>query len=140
MNYIDLGLPSCTLWADENAEGYYAFDEAKKKFRESLPTIEQWQELIDNCEWLWDLKKKQMVVIGKNGNKIILPAAGGRDGINLYGVGSNGYYWSSSIYTDRQGYAYYVHFYSGGVYRFDCSRFSGQSVRLIKNTSKDIKL
>ncbi len=37
--YIDLGLPSGTLWATENEEGYFTFDEAVEKYGDSLPKL-----------------------------------------------------------------------------------------------------
>lgn len=110
MNYIDLGLPSGTLWADENAEGYYTFDKAKEKFGESLPSKELWQELIDNCEWLWDFKNNQMVVIGKNGNRIVLPACGFQHIHNVFDNGTIGFYWSSDYFTDYIDCAYHISF------------------------------
>ena len=44
---------------------------------------------------------------------VFLPAAGYRNGTSVNGVGSYGYYWSSTAYS--ASYAYYVYFYSGGV-------------------------
>ena len=40
MEYIDLGLPSGTLWADCNEEGFYYFDEAVEKYGYRLPTYD----------------------------------------------------------------------------------------------------
>lgn len=132
MNYIDLGLPSGTLWADTNEEGYFIFDVAKEKFGDSVPTIDEWRELIDNCEWLWDFNNKQMVIIGKNDNRITLPAAGWRD-TSMYDMGSRGYYWSSSLSPDYPSYVCSVYFNSDNV---SCCniilRYYGRSVRLVK--------
>ena len=61
---------------------------------------------------------------------VFLPAAGYRDGSNVYDVGEYGYYWSSS--ADGNDYAYYVDFS-----RVEVSpdrgryRYYGSSVRLI---------
>ena len=30
--FVDLGLPSGTLWAEKNEEGYFTYDEAMKLF------------------------------------------------------------------------------------------------------------
>ena len=98
--YIDLGLPSGRLWASENAEGYYTYDEAKEKFGEMLPKPKSFQELWEECQWLWDVKKKGMLVIGPNKNTIFLPVLGygGSEGFNnRY---SYGYYCSSDIRKD----------------------------------------
>lgn len=130
--YIDLGLPSGTRWASENEKGLFTFDEAKEKFGDSVPTIDEWRELIDNCEWLWDFRNKQMVVIGKNGKRITLPAAGLRNGTGLFSAGSNGYYWSSSPYADYPNYAYRVLFSSDRVDLGYHYHFGWRSVRLVK--------
>ena len=131
--YIDLGLPSGRLWASENAEGYYTYDEAKEKFGEMLPKPEAFQELWEECQWLWDVKKEGMIVVGPNKNTIFLPASGFLRSVSgcLDGVGSNGYYWSYALFS--QTYARDLSFYSGGVSPIDDdNRAFGFSVRLCK--------
>ena len=94
--FVDLGLPSGQLWASENAEGYYTYDEAKEKFGELLPKPEAFEELWEKCQWLWDVKNKGMIVVGPNKNTIFLPAWGCSYGASggLCLVGLDGYYWS----------------------------------------------
>lgn len=128
--YVDLGLPSGRLWASENAEGYYTYDEAKAKFGELLPKPEAFEELWEECQWLWDVKEKRMVVVGPNQNTIFLPASGYRyyasGGLNY--VGSDGFYWSYASYSRAS--ARNLSFSSGGVYPLgNNSRASGFSVR-----------
>ena len=128
--YVDLGLPSGRLWASENAEGYYTYDEAKAKFGELLPKPEAFEELWEECQWLWDVKEKRMVVVGPNQNTIFLPASGYRDNASggLGNVGSYGYYWSYA--SSSQAGARYLSFNSGGVYPLnDNGRAYGFSVR-----------
>lgn len=128
--YVDLGLPSGRLWASENAEGYYTYDEAKAKFGELLPKPEAFEELWEECQWLWDVKEKRMVVVGPNQNTIFLPASGYRDYASggLYYVGSYGSYWSYA--SSSQAYARHLYFYSGGVYPlYTDYRAGGFSVR-----------
>lgn len=48
IEFIDLGLPSGRLWATENEEGYYTYDEAKENFGELLPKPEAFQELWES--------------------------------------------------------------------------------------------
>lgn len=127
--YIDLGLPSGRLWASENAEGYYTYDEAKEKFGELLPKPEAFQELWRECRWLWDVKKKGMIVVGPNKNTIFLPASGCRSTASgdFCDVNSGGYYWSYA--SDNQALA----FCSGGVCPWDDNECAyGFSVRLCK--------
>lgn len=128
--YVDLGLPSGRLWASENAEGYYTYDEAKAQFGELLPKPEAFKELWEECQWLWDVKEKRMVVVGPNQNTIFLPASGCRSyasgGLNY--VGSFGNYWSYASYS--QALARSLRFYSGGVCPLDYGyRAYGFSVR-----------
>ena len=75
-DYIDLGLPSGTMWATVNEDGFFTYDEAVEEYKENLPTKEQWQELIDECEWQWE--GNGYTVKGKNGNSLFLLAAGYR--------------------------------------------------------------
>ena len=131
--YIDLGLPSGRLWASENAEGYYTYDEAKEKFGELLPKPEAFVELWEECQWLWDVKNKGMIVVGPNQDTIFLPASGYRHYASgcLLNVGSYGSYWSYASYS--QAHARSLNFYSGCVYPLDGNyRAYGFSVRLCK--------
>ena len=78
-----------------------------------MPTIEEFQELIDNCTCTWDsingVKGIRFTsnVTGYTDRSIFLPAAGG-DGIMLMGDGSKsdyshyfGNYWSSTLEIDN---------------------------------------
>lgn len=61
-----------------------------------LPTKEEFQELIDNCQWEWDKENQGYNVIGKNGNSIYLPAGGFKSGNNdLLNYGTAVYLWGS---------------------------------------------
>ena len=63
-----------------------------------------------------------------SGNRLFLPAAGYRYGIDRYYAGSNGYFWSSEPYPSSSNLAYYLGFYSMGASWYGY-RFSGFSVR-----------
>lgn len=93
-----------------------------------LPTEYEFQELIEECEWVWTERKgcTGYVIVGPNGNSIFLPAAGMCKG-EPQGVGSGGYYWSSTPYRgDDYKYAYLLAFYNDR-YFVDCeSRGRGQ--------------
>ena len=61
---------------------------------------------------------------------VFLPAAGGRNGTNLFNVGSYGYYWSKDFYNNT--YAYHAYFYNYNLYPEDYGyRSRGFSVRLV---------
>lgn len=133
IEFIDLGLPSGRLWASKNAEGYYTYDEAKEKFGELLPEPEAFQELWEECQWLWDVKKKGMIVVGPNKNTIFLPASGYRDydSGELYFIGTCGYCWSCALFS--QSNARLLLFNSEGVDPLDIyNRANGFPVRLCK--------
>ena len=128
--YVDLGLPSGTLWKDQNeAGGFYTYDQALAKFGRSLPTKEQLEELKNSCRWTWNGNGYK--VEGPSGESIVLPAAGYRycDGSVRY-VGSYGNYWSST--PNGSEYARYLNFLSGKVDVYTSRRCYGQSVRLVR--------
>ena len=83
-DYVDLGLPSGTLWKNANEGGdnaRYTYDEAVSRWGSKLPTKEQLVELKNKCRWKWTTRKgvKGYKVIGPNGKSIFLPATGYRD-------------------------------------------------------------
>lgn len=130
-DYVDLGLPSGTLWSPMNEELLQPYPEAKARFGDRIPTWEQWHELINYCQWTWTGKGYKL--IGPNGNSIYLPAAGvifPGDG-PLY-VGESGDYWSST--EDPAGNMFALTF---DEYRYlvrgDMRPGYGFSVRLVKN-------
>ncbi|MGM9817593.1 MAG: hypothetical protein ACI30B_01265 [Paludibacteraceae bacterium] len=114
-----------------------------------MPTIGEWEELLDNCTWttVWCNGVSGYKVTSKiNGNSIFLPAAGYRYDDDLYDAGNYGSYWSSSLDSDNPFRAWYVDFdsfyadgpydawhvgfYSGNVSSYNShSRCFGQSVR-----------
>ncbi len=98
-----------------------------------MPTDAEWTELRNNCTWTWTTLNAidgYVVTNNKNGNSIFLPAAGRLYSDGLYGVGTYGGYWSSSLNSDgTPNVAYYVHFNSDNVHRDNHYRYNGQSVR-----------
>ena len=102
-----------------------------------MPTDEEWTELrnTDNCSWTWTSidgvngYKVQSKKSGYTDNWIFLPAAGYREDSDFYNVGSDGYYWSSSLNTDYPYAAWYVDFGSDYVRRSYYNRYDGHSVR-----------
>ena len=98
-----------------------------------MPTIEEHQELIDECTWTWTTLNgvNGYNIEGPNGNSIFLPAAGYRNGSDLDCAGLYGDYWSSSLHTGNS-YAsqpYDLCFSSGYVSWYVSGRYYGKSVR-----------
>ncbi|MCQ2169929.1 MAG: leucine-rich repeat protein, partial [Bacteroidales bacterium] len=97
-----------------------------------IPTREEFEELENNCVREWTayqgINGRMVYGIGSS-NKIFLPAAGSRSGDFLSNVGSNGYFWSSSLYTDDPCSAYGLYFDSYDVGTVDYGRCRGRSVR-----------
>ena len=59
------------------------------------------------------------------GNYFFLPALGWYNDGKLNGLGSYGYYWSSSAYPSDSYNAYYLYFSSGNVYLYHGNRYNG---------------
>ncbi|MBR6063128.1 MAG: hypothetical protein IKP54_03060 [Bacteroidales bacterium] len=128
--WVDLGLPSGTLWKDKNEKReFYTYKQAVNKFGKRLPTKEQLEELVTKCQWTW--MGCGYKVVGPNGQSIYLPAAGYRScdgGVNY--VNSYGDYWSSTLFS---GFAWRLFFFSGGaVHMNNSDQCYGRSVRLVK--------
>lgn len=66
--YVDLGLPSGTLWAKtfEKLDGERLFLPYEKAKKMNLPTEEQWNELREVCKW--NMESNKIFCIGPNGN------------------------------------------------------------------------
>ena len=94
--WVDLGLPSGTLWKRQNESGFYTYEEAINRFGNKLPERHHFVELINECTWIW-MDEYGYKVVGPNGNSITFPAAGYRfcSG-DFYNVGPYGRYWSST--------------------------------------------
>jgi len=128
--YVDLGLPSGTLWKNQNEEGgFYTYDEAVAKFGCNLPTKNQCEELKNSCRWTWTGDGYR--VEGPNGNQIFLPVEGWHDcDGNVLRVGEYGNYWSSTRLNSSL--AWYLFIYSEKVRMCNNYRCIGLSVRLVR--------
>lgn len=187
--FVDLGLPSGTLWATCNVgadtpEGYgeyYSWGETTPKTHYSddtyryfrfvdgvykvtkycsdnltileagddaatvnwgdgwrTPTYNEWDELLAYCTQTWTTRNdvNGRLFTAPNGNSLFLPAAGSWYE-SLYYVGSDCYYWSSSLYTDHPYYAWYFSFYSGRYGMKHDNRYYGRSVRPVRSAAKN---
>ena len=116
-----------------------------------MPTTEEFAELFANIDYInpdgtvieTTQANKLVTVNGvvgillkskNNSRTLFFPCSGDGNGQSWNGRGSNGYYWSSSLYSTTYGRN--LGFYSGGVnpqYYNYRSRFYGFSVRPVQN-------
>ena len=108
-----------------------------------MPTIEEIQELIDNCTWTWKALNNinGYEVRSTNGNSIFLPAAGYYDEGALSSVGIIGLYWSSTLDTSGGlDSAFRVDIAQSDISRFSVHRFIGQSIRPVKSPQPNTEI
>lgn len=128
--FVNLGLPSGTKWKriNEDENDYFTFDEALREFgKKSLPSKENFEELLENCRSEWDDARKGRVFTGPNGNSIFLPAIGYKE----FSRGSDGYYWSSSVFNEHNAFYLYFNMDEASVDYYD-DRLDEYSVRLVQ--------
>ena len=100
-----------------------------------MPSLEQLQELLNNCTWTWTTLHgvNGIQVSGPNGASLFLPAAGGRWGSSLSGIGSWGGYWSRTLRSNNPDEAYGLEFgSSGGRRKTNSLRPLGFPVRAVR--------
>ena len=140
IEFVDLGLPSGTLWAKHNVcahkRRHFTHSQAMEIARDlhcKLPLKENFEELINLCKWKWMKlfgKVARYKVTGPSGKSIFLSASG-YDGTTLIYSGISGYYWSADFYSNFNVYCLY--FDSSSKYMNYYSRYCGRSVCLTKH-------
>lgn len=103
--FVDLGLPSGTLWAKEyetTDDGLLYLPYVKAE-NYTLPTKIQWEELIKYCKWGW--YGKVFRCTGRNGETLDFPKTGR---INpTYADGGNSFLWlRDNTQDDLKAYAW----------------------------------
>lgn len=146
--YCNGSYDTITKYCSQSSFGYNGFTDSKTVLDPEddaahvnwggswrMPTGEEQNELLNNCTWTWTTingvkgYKVQSNKAGYTDKWIFLPAAGYRTNSNLYRVGSDGLYWSSSLCTDYPDGACNLNFGSNGVDRDYYARCVGYSVR-----------
>ena len=100
-----------------------------------MPTKDQFQELLDNCNVVWTTNYNGTGVSGYiftskvNGNSVFFPAAGYCYNSSVGGVGSDGGYWSASWNSSSS--AWRLYFYSGSQILGSYLRYYGCPVRAV---------
>lgn len=125
---------SCRSIGSDITGTQYDVAHVKRGSKWCMPTYDNIKELFHNCiieEWttLNGVGGRMFTSI-INGNSIFFPGAGVRRNGDLYGVGSWGYYWSSTQHPVNSYAGYDLFFDSGHAYwYYSYIRSSGQSVR-----------
>ena len=102
-----------------------------------IPTMEQWKELRDNTTGTWTVQNgvNGFLFTASNGGRLFLPAAGYRRDENLMGMGTDGIYWSSSLYVGIPDGAYDFGFTSSNNFVDLYYRYQGQSIRPVRSAN-----
>ena len=129
VGYVDLGLPSGTLWKEQNEDNqFYSYDAIVAKYGNALPTKEQFDELRTLCEWSWIGFGYK--VVGPNGSVLIMPSSGYQhcDGTVHY-EGAYGNYWSQTL--NREGEAWFLYLDLDEARVYSGENCNGRSARLV---------
>lgn len=149
--FVDLGLPSGTLWAadyekmkDEAGEKQVLYLPHGKASQLNIPTKEQWDELLSNCRWEGSWSSSAITFygvycIGPNGNSIFFGSRGLMKECQISDIpnygGGKAYFW---IRDNEEGLEKKAIQISGEIFREDMeeivSVFSGYKlpIRLVK--------
>lgn len=144
--YTERNCKTCKKKIDDIA-GNPKYDAARANWGGSwrMPTEDEMQELIDNCEWIWATQNGHYgckVASKINGNSIFLPLAGLRDDDDepsLRRVGKDGFYWCSTPWfnpdrpTDAYNLGFYSNSYMSSCYMRHDSRGRGLTVRPVSD-------
>ena len=118
MEWVDLGLPSGTLWAKYDVNGKTSFMGAKMSYGSHVPSRTNAYELSKCCTIKWDDSAHALVFTGPNGNSISFPCnksnksywlnayeQGNPEFGQCFHIGPDGHFWindsesNSSIYV-----------------------------------------
>lgn len=198
--YVDLGLPSGTLWADRNMGAsqatemgdYYAWGETRSSangktdftwsnysyskgannkltkyctkstygnngftdnltelqgsddaaaskwgYWYSIPTKEEWEELMTYCNWQW-LDDGVFISSKTNDGHIYLPAGGYRNGTKTYDKLSSCHYWSSTLDEHSPDDAWFLNVYLGDKDIYDYFRSQGRAIRPVLHPAPQV--
>jgi hypothetical protein len=129
--YVDLGLPSGTLWKKKNEKDLYEYQDAVSQFGNQIPTKKQWEELMNHCQW--QLTNNGYRVVGPNGNSIDLAEDGFImcDQTEKLSVGGLGIYISSTS-SDEEEFYWSLVISANKRFGDDISDCWKKSVRLVR--------
>ena len=136
--FVDLGLPSGTMWAKEFEQNgdnvqYFPYCEASIL---SLPTEEQWNELLSFCRWEFtyiDNYSRKFDCIGSNGKVITFKSHGFHKVDGVREQGERIYFWLKDASEEPEKKIVYM-FYDRGEIKTISKSFMGfkYPVRLVR--------
>lgn len=128
--FVDLGLPSGTLWKSHDEPGFFSQSAKDSLYAGQLPTMLQFYELWKECTWTREQLGYR--VEGKNGNHIMMPsyaycASNGRE----FAFGQYTSYWLAPDSSSNTVYYVFANMKKVGlaIDYFHTSRM----VRLVQN-------
>lgn len=121
------------MGGDDRAKCLYGY---KDDYEYCIPSKEDWDELISNCRWS---RLDNGVMIRRNNKVLFLPAAGYRNGLNLYDDNSEGYYWSSTLDRNSPDDAWFLYFGNKNQSTYDYYRCYGRSIRPVLKKKKSVE-
>lgn len=101
-----------------------------------MPTVEDYYELLAHCTWKWITQngvKGTKFISKKNGNSIFFPAIGCLDKKTTSNRGSNGYYWTATLFYNRPDLAQAFSVYSQNAEVIKASRYFGFPIRPVSS-------
>lgn len=131
--YVDLGLPSGTMWKNINEAGFFRNKEAFNKYGNLAPTQDQWDELSSKCKWT--ISDNTIKVTGPNGNSITLPE-GHYDisgDVIIYIGWVGGYEYAPKPKPNENCMGMLIRTQDGLRYGIDSCPCDGFSIRLVQN-------
>lgn len=98
-----------------------------------MPSSAMMKELINNCDRTWTQEEgvNGLLIIGKNGGQIFLPANGVMVFDEQRSVGTNGTYWSSTLDASSSSHASNMGFYMNDLRMGYGGRSDGRGVRAV---------
>lgn len=136
--YVDLGLPSGTMWAKEFEQNgdnvqYFPYCEASSL---PLPTEEQWNELLSLCKWEFTYVNdytRKYDCIGPNGKVITFKSHGFHKVDGIKEQGERIYFWLNDPSEEPDKKVVYM-FYDRGEIKTISKSFMGfkYPVRLVR--------
>lgn len=133
--YVDLGLPSGTMWKRIDETGQFDYNCAIERFPNRLPTKEQYEELIALCQAEWTTDGFKFT--GPNGESIVFKGNHIKDCNGNYSFFRSAFLSSESCFNNSKN-SYVLYFDSRDIYGYslqimDLPKCNMTNVRLVQN-------